>query len=222
MSGYKGTCEGCIRYNRILDQMPDIEDIVVDWAMDSFRKAHHARNVDMSRTSHMRQLLHDVITDARLVQLLYDLSIPILARHDPSLYRTNPLSVAPSQVPGLAERVAEFTQGTCLCGCGHKLTNQIRMFKQGHDSRFMAWVVKMERGVMGIDDEAIPEIARRAMVALPKCVCCGMPVIKGVMTASGWMGPYCATGRCSCREREQARISAVNRRRNISKPRLVR
>jgi len=50
--------------------------------------------------------------------------------------------------------------GSCLCGCG-VVVKVGRRFKQGHDARYHAWVIKLRDGRMQPVD--VPEVAKEAM-----------------------------------------------------------
>ena len=215
-----GTCEGCLTYARTLRQLRDDSENgengengpisrSAQRAFDLMRTAHHKKNITTSRREHFRQLMANNHLSPDLIQMYYDLALPVLA----SEIVTSQLFTATYSNTRAMGMLLKLTGGYCLCGCNQAISKR-SMFRRGHDSRFLGWVRLIEQGKMQLSDPRIPDRARQALAVLPRCVCCGGPVMRGSNTERGWMGEWCAKGRCSCRERERAKIEAADRIRN--------
>jgi hypothetical protein len=66
--------------------------------------------------------------------------------------------VAPNDAIPPRTRVARGTRRPCSCGCGGLTQSR---FMPGHDSRLRAWVLKVERGLVALDQ--IPDGERQAV-----------------------------------------------------------
>jgi len=208
---YAGTCEGCLMFRRAIMLLTASGEITAtaQIAFNLMHISHHIRNMTISRRDYFRRMMeHDMALSHRhyIRQMYYDLALPVLAG---GIAKPTILSTAQPKYALGMDKLLGLTGGRCLCGCG-QIIKQRRMFISGHDTKLLSLLKQVERGEIFITDVRIPEHLRLAAAQLPRCTCCGHPIIRGVRVSGGWMGAWCASGTCTCRARDQARIAKAN------------